>query len=350
MKEEIKIDDHVIGISRPSFIIAEISANHLKKKDYALQLIHAAKKAGADAVKLQTYLPETITIKCDNDYFKIDHGTLWDGRTLFDLYSEAFLPWEWHAELFRIAESIGITCFSSPFDRTAVDFLETFNVPAYKIASPEITDIPLIEYIASKGKPVIISTGIAEIENINEAIDACKGVGNNKIILLKCVSVYPTPNEDVNLLTLCDMSTRFNVLTGLSDHTAGITVPIAAVALGARVIEKHFTLDRQLGGVDAAFSLEPDEFSAMVKSIREAELAIGKVSYELSDKARKSRLFARSLFIVKDVKNGEIVNEENVRSIRPSYGLQPKYLHELLGKRFTSDLAKGTPLKWKHVS
>jgi len=349
MKNFILIKNKKIGKGYPVFIVAELSANHLQKFDNAVKLIKAATEAGADAVKLQTYTPDTITIDCDNEYFQIKQGTLWDGKTLYQLYKEAYTPWEWQLKLKEIAESEGLICFSSVFDKSAVDFLEEINVPAYKIASFEITDIPLIEYVASKGKPVIISTGIATLSDIEEAVNACKRMGNNQIALLKCTSAYPAPLEDVNLRTIPNMASTFKTVVGLSDHTLGISVPIASVALGACIIEKHLTLDRSLGGPDAAFSLEPSEFKAMVNSVREVEKALGDVSYELTEKIKKSREFSRSLFVIKDIKAGEVFTEENVRSIRPGYGLHPKYLKQILGKKGAIDIKKGTPLSWKLV-
>lgn len=328
----------------PCFIIAELSANHNHRKDIAIDTIRAAKHAGVDAVKLQTYTADTITIDCRNEYFQIRQGTLWDGKVLYDLYKEAYTPWEWHEELFRVAREEGLECFSSPFDRTAVDFLEQFDPPAYKIASFEITDIPLIEYAASKGRPMIISTGIATLEDIELALDACHRMGNNQIVLLKCTSSYPAPVEEANLMNIKDMADRFGVITGLSDHTMGISVPVAAVALGARVIEKHFILDRAIGGPDAAFSLDVSEFTAMVKAVREAELAIGKVTYELSEKVKLSRQFARSLFVVEDIAAGEFLTERNIRSIRPGYGMHPKHYPAVLGKRASRELKRGEPL------
>jgi pseudaminic acid synthase len=337
-------------IEEKVFIIAELSANHNQKVELAVETIKAAKGCGVDAVKLQTYTPDTITLDCDNEYFQIKQGTIWDGKNLYQLYKEAYTPWEWQPKLKKLAEELGMICFSSPFDKTAVDFLEDMNVPAYKIASFEITDIPLIEYVASKGKPVIISTGIARLEDIQLAIDACKKAGNEQIVLLKCTSAYPTPLEEVNLLTIPDMKERFKTLVGLSDHTIGISVPLAAVSLGARIIEKHFILDRKLGGPDAAFSLEPDEFAQMVKSVREVEKALGKVNYELSEKIEKSREFSRSLFAVKDIKKGETLDNENIRSIRPGFGLHPKFLHEVIGKKAKDNIKKGTPLSWELIS
>ncbi|MDW8096471.1 MAG: pseudaminic acid synthase, partial [Aquificaceae bacterium] len=309
----------------------------------------AIKEAGADAVKLQTYRPDTITIDAKNEYFMIKEGTLWDGQYLYDLYKKAYTPWEWHAKLFEFARSIGLLCFSSPFDPTAVDLLEELGTPAYKVASFEITDIPLIEYMASKGKPMIVSTGIATLSDIEETINACKRVGNEQIVLLKCVSEYPTPYEDANLRTIPNMRETFGVPVGLSDHTLGIAVPVASVALGAVMIEKHFILDRSLGGPDAEFSLEPKEFKAMVEAVRQVEKALGRVTYELTPKQRDMRKFSRSLFVVEDIKAGEVLTEKNVKSIRPGYGLHPKHLKEVLGKRARVDLPKGTPLSWEVI-
>ena len=345
----LNISDKKIEKNFPVFIIAEISANHLQKYDNAVELIKAAKEAGADAVKLQTYTPDTITIDCNNEYFQIKQGTLWDGQSLYELYEKAYTPWEWQPKLKEIAESEGLVCFSSVFDKTSVDFLGKINVPAYKIASFEITDIPLIEYVASKGKPIIMSTGIATLSDIEEAVNACKRMGNEQIALLKCVSAYPTPLEDVNLRTIPNLADTFKTVVGLSDHTLGISVAIASIALGACIIEKHLTLDRKLGGPDAAFSLEPDEFKTMVKSVREVEKALGEVSYELTEKIKKSREFSRSLFVVKNIKAGEVFTEENIRSIRPGYGLPPKYLKDILGRKAKKDIFKGVPFCWDLV-
>jgi pseudaminic acid synthase len=342
----ITIENRFIGPGYPVFIIAELSANHRQDLDVAVESLKAIKDAGADAVKLQTYTPDTITIDCDNEYFQIKHGTIWDGKNLYDLYKEAYTPWEWHPILKKVADEIGLIFFSSPFDKTAVDFLETMDVPAYKVASLEITDIPLIEYIASKGKPVIISTGIATLSDIAEAIDACKRVGNEQVIILKCTTEYPTPLEDVNIRTIPNMMETFNKVTGLSDHTLGISVPIAAVALGACIVEKHFILSKDLGGPDAAFSLDPHEFASMVKSIREVEKALGKVTYDLTAQTIKNREFCRSLFVVRDMEFGETFTRENVRSIRPGYGLAPRYLNDILGQKARWNIKKGTPLPW----
>lgn len=335
-----------VGDDSPVFIIAELSANHNQSLQVALDTVKAAADTGADAIKLQHYKPDTITIDCDNKYFQINQGTIWDGKTLFNLYQEAFMPWEWTEKIFQAAEDAGLVCFSSPFDFSAVDFLEEFSAPAYKIASFEITDIPLIEYVASKGKPVIISTGIATLSDIELAVQACRRKGNYEISLLKCTSSYPAPLETVNLNTIPNLKETFHTVVGLSDHTLGTSVPVASVALGGKIIEKHFILDKKLGGPDASFSLDPAEFSMMVNSVREVEKALGKVSYELSDKVIKSREHSRSLFIVKDVKKGESLSDENVRSIRPGFGMHTKYLNEIQGKTFRKDLVKGTPMSW----
>ena len=344
----IKIGNKSIGTGHPVFIVAEISANHLQNYDLAEKTILAARDAGVDAVKLQTYTPDTITLNCDSEDFKLK-DTIWEGKTLYELYEEAYTPWDWQPKLKKFAERHGLICFSSAFDKTAVDFLEKMNVPAHKVASFEITDIPLIKYMASKMKPMIISTGIAEIEDIEEAVNACNKAGNKDIILLKCTSAYPTPLSDVNLRTMVDLSSRFNSLVGLSDHTLGTSVSIAAVALGACFIEKHITTDRSIGGPDSEFSLEPNEFRDMVKSIREVEKALGKVDYTLTEKMKRSRDFARSLYVSKDIKKGEKLSLDNVKSVRPGYGLHPKHLDEVLGKRALRDIKKGTALKWELI-
>ncbi len=346
----ITIDNFEISDSGKTFIIAELSANHNQDKQIAIDTIIAAKKAGADAIKFQTYTPDTLTIDCDNEYFKIGHGTLWDGKTLYSLYQEAYTPWEWHQELFDVAKANDLVCFSSPFDKTAVDFLENLNVPAYKIASFEIQDIPLIKYAASKGKPIIISTGIATLEDIELAVATCKSVGNNDIILLKCTSSYPAPLDLANLKTMVDLKARFNVSVGLSDHTMGNIAPIVATALGAKVIEKHFILDKSIGGPDAEFSLNPAEFAQMVQEVRMAESALGIITYELSEKVEKNRKFARSLFVVKDIEIGEKLTSNNIQSIRPGYGLHPKYYEEILGKKVTTKIERGTPLSFDSIN
>lgn len=322
-------------------IVAELSANHNGSKQTALATVRAAKRAGADAVKLQTYTADTITLDCDAEDFKIKQGTLWDGRYLYDLYKEAYTPWEWHEELFHVAKEEGLLCFSTPFDKSAVDFLESLGNPIYKIASFEITDIPLIEYAARKMKPMVISTGIATMEDIELAIETCRSVGNNDITLLKCTSSYPAPIEEANLRMIKDFSERFHVKAGLSDHTLGSVAPIVATSLGAVMIEKHFIIDRSIGGPDAAFSMNEDEFAQMVRDIRVAESAIGTVTYELTEKQESSRCFARSLYVVKDITAGEIITEDNIRSVRPGFGLHPKYMKEILGTVAKKDYKKG---------
>jgi len=330
------------------FIIAELSANHNGSKEIAIETIKAAKRAGADAIKLQTYTADTITIDCHTDDFYINQG-LWKGKYLYDLYKDAYTPWEWHAELFEVAKKEGLICFSSPFDITAIDFLESLNNPIYKIASFEITDIQLIEYAAKKMKPMIMSTGIASLEDIQLAVDTCRKVGNNDITLLKCTSSYPAPIEEANLVMIKEMARHFNVKAGLSDHTIGSVVPITSVAMDASMIEKHFILDRSVGGPDASFSMDEKEFTEMVKAVREAEKAIGVINYNLTDKQKKGRDSCRSLYVVEDIKAGELFTEQNVRSIRPGYGLLPKYYPEILGKKSKIKLLKGTPLKWTDI-
>jgi pseudaminic acid synthase len=331
------------------FIIAELSANHGGKLEIALETVRAAKRAGADAIKLQTYTADTITLDSKKEYFKINQGTHWDGQYLYNLYKDAFLPWEWHKPIFALAKKEGLVCFSSPFDFTAVDFLEELNCPTYKIASFEITDIPLIEYAASKGKPIIISTGIAEIKDIELAISACKSQGNNDITILKCTSAYPSDPADANLKTIADIQKRFNVKVGLSDHTMGIEAPMIAVAMGAQVIEKHFILDKSIGGADAHFSLDEKEFKQMIDAVRLTEKMIGKIDYEMTEKKQKSRQFSRSLFITKNVNIGETISKDNVRSIRPGFGLHPKELPSIIGKKFSQNQEKGTPLSWDMI-
>lgn len=331
------------------FIIAELSANHGGKLEIAKETVRAAKRAGADAIKLQTYTADTITLNVKNDDFKINQGTAWDGQYLYDLYKDASLPWEWHKDLFDLAKEEGLICFSSPFDKTAVDFLEDLDTPIYKVASFEITDIPLITYMASKMKPMIISTGIATIEDIELAVAACTSVGNTDITILKCTSAYPASPEDANLLTIPDISARFGVKSGLSDHTLGTEAPMIAVALGAKVIEKHFILDKSIGGADAHFSLDEQEFKQMVDAVRLTEKLMGQVDYEMTEKKKKSREFSRSLYVVQEVKKGDLITDENVKSIRPGFGLHPKHLKEILGKTFTKNLTKGTPLDFELI-
>ena len=329
------------SITNHTFIIAELSANHNHNFDIAIESIRAAKRAGADAIKLQTYTADTITLNCKSDDFKTIKGSLWEGKYMYDLYTEAYTPWEWHEEIFEIARKEGLICFSSPFDKTAVDFLENLDTPMYKIASLEITDIPLIEYTAEKMKPMIISTGVATEEDICLAIEACRRKGNNDITLLKCTTEYPAPIEDANLCMIKDMATKYQVKTGLSDHTMGNISPIVAVALGATMIEKHFIIDRSIGGPDSAFSMNEIEFTQMVKDIRNAEKSIGRVSYELSPKAQISRNYSRSLYVAEDMEKGEIITEQNVRSVRPGFGLHPKHHNEILGKTINRDVKKG---------
>ena len=344
----MQIGNFLFDLNSGVFIIAELSANHNGSIETAIETIRAAKRAGADCIKLQTYTPDTMTIDSDKEDFVIN-GTIWNNQNLFNLYKEAYTPWDWHERLFEVAEEEGLICFSSPFDKTAVDFLEKLKTPAYKIASFEITDIPLIEYVASKGKPIIISTGIAELDDIELAVETCRNVGNNQIILLKCTSSYPAPIEEANMCMVRDLATRFNVISGLSDHTMGATVPIVATAFGAKVIEKHFILDRSIGGPDASFSMNEKEFTEMVKAVREAESAIGEINYSLTLKQSKGKDFSRSLYIVEDIKNGDIITEKNVRSIRPGFGLHPKYLSSIMGKVVNADLQRGERFSLKNI-
>lgn len=328
------------------FIVAELSANHNGSKKIAIETIKSAKRAGADAIKLQTYTPDTLTIDCNNEYFvNLLNDTIWEGNSLYNLYKKAFTPWEWHEELFKVAKEEGLACFSTPFDKSAVDFLEQFDPLFYKIASFEITDIPLIEYTASKGRPMIMSTGIADLQDIELAVQTCRDVGNNDITLLKCTSSYPTPLKEANLATIPDLKEKFDVKVGLSDHTVGIIAPIVATSLGAKVIEKHFIIDKSIGGPDASFSLDENDFTEMVKVIRQAEEAKGKATYKITENVKASRKFSRSLFVVKNIKAGEKISNENVRSIRPGYGLHPKYLKEVIGKVAIKNIERGTPLK-----
>lgn len=347
--QTITIGNRRIGPGEPVYIVAEMSANHNQDYEQALAIIRAAAEAGADAVKLQTYTPDTLTIKCDQPWFRIGSGTIWEGRTLYDLYEEAATPWEWQPELKREAERLGLALFSSPFDEGAVSFLQQLDVPAYKVASFEIVDHALLRAIARTGKPVIVSTGMATFEEIDEAMRVLKESGAREIALLKCTSAYPARPEEMNLRTIPHLASTFAVPVGLSDHTLGITVPIAAVALGATLIEKHITLSRALPGPDAAFSLEPTEFAEMVRAVRDTEKALGTISYAISEREAKSRIFRRSLFVVKDIQAGETFTEENVRSIRPGYGLHPRELPRVLGKVAARDLKRGTPLAAEDV-
>jgi len=346
MARQIKIGDRLIGEHYPVYIIAELSANHNQNFDQAVQLIIAAKKAGADAIKLQTYTPDTITIDCDNENFRIGKGTIWEGRNLYELYKEAYTPWEWQPKLKEIANDLGMDLFSTPFDKTAVDFLEKMDVPAYKIASFELVDIPLIQYVAKTGKPIIMSTGMASLAEIDEAVTAAREAGCKEIALLKCTSAYPADPAEMNLCTIPHMAEAFGVPVGLSDHTLGISVPVAAVALGACIVEKHFTLSRSIPGPDSAFSLEPHEFKAMVEAIRTVEKALGEVQYKVAEHELPSRVFRRSLFVVHEMKAGEMFTGENVRSIRPGHGLHTRHLEEVIGRHASQDIKCGTPLSW----
>lgn len=323
-----------------TFIIAEMSANHNQHKDIAIDTIKAAKKAGADAIKIQTYTADTLTLDCDKPDFVCGKG-LWEGQTLYSLYQKAYTPWEWHEEIFHVAKEEGLVCFSTPFDKTAVDFLEDLENPIYKIASFEITDIPLIQYIAQKQKPIILSTGIAMEEDIRLALDTIYAEGNKDVTLLKCTSAYPAPIEDANMMTIPDMKQRFGVKVGVSDHTEGSVVPMTAVALGAEVIEKHFIIDRSTGGPDSAFSMNAEEFKEMVDNVRNVEKALGNVYYPIDPSKIKGREFSRSLYVAEDMKAGDVITEKNIRSVRPGFGLHPKYLPEVIGKNFVKDCEKG---------
>ncbi len=342
---QITINNRQISLNNPVYIIAEMSANHNKNFDKAVEIIKQAKNSGADAVKLQTYTPDTITIDSDNDCFKIK-DTIWKGKNLYQLYKEAYTPWEWHPKLKKIAAELKIDLFSSPFDASAVDFLEKMDVPAYKIASFEIIDLPLLKKVAATGKPVIMSTGMATIDEIKDAVNTLRSNKCMDIALLKCTSAYPAPPEEANLRTIPHLAKTFEVPAGLSDHTIGSTVAIGAVALGACIIEKHFCLDREDVGPDASFSMEPGEFKKMVEDIRTTEKALGQISYDLTDKQKKSKAFRRSLFAVEDIKKGECLTDKNIRSIRPSNGLPPKHLETILGQKANTDIQKGTPLVW----
>ncbi|MFZ0319344.1 MAG: pseudaminic acid synthase [Candidatus Sulfotelmatobacter sp.] len=345
----LHIAGRCVGKNFPVYVIAEVSANHNRDYEQAVRILHAAKDAGADAVKLQTYTADTITLASEREEFRVSGGTLWDGRTLHDLYAEAFMPWEWQPRLKEVAEDLGMDCFSSAFDSTAVDFLEKMNVPAHKIASFELVDIPLIRKMASTGKPLIMSTGMATVEEIEEALEAARHAGAVEIALLKCTSAYPAPAHEMNLRTIPEMARRFGVPVGLSDHSMGIAVPVAAAALGACIIEKHLTLSRSVAGPDSAFSLEPHEFKAMVDAVWAAEKSLGEVRFGLSEKEDASRAFRRSLFVVEDVKQGGIFTAQNVRSIRPGNGLHTRHLTEVLGKTAAQEIKRGTPLNWDLV-
>jgi pseudaminic acid synthase len=345
---EIQISGRRIGPGQPCYIIAELSANHGQSFKKALQVVRAAKEAGADAIKLQTYTADTLTINCRRPEFMVEKGTLWEGRNLYDLYAEAYTPWEWQPELKREAQSLGLHCFSTPFDETAVDFLEKMDVPAHKIASFELVDTELLKKVAGTGKPVIMSTGMASFEEIREAVGVLRTGGCKQLALLKCTSAYPSLPEDMNLRTIPHLADSFDVPVGLSDHTLEITVPVVAVALGACIIEKHLTLDRSDDGPDAAFSLQPHEFKGMVDAVRTAEKALGKISYESTKKEKGSRLFRRSLFVVKDMQAGDVFTQECVRSIRPGCGLPVKELQNVLGRKAKKSISLGTPLSRQH--
>ncbi len=349
MRDKIKIGNRYVGEGEPVFVVAEMSANHLQDYSRAEAIIRAAKEAGADAVKLQTYTADTITMDCDNEYFQIKQGTIWDGRTCYDLFKEAYTPWEWQPKLMKLANDLGMACFSAPFDFTAVDFMEEMGMPAYKIASPEIWDIPLIRKTARLGKPMIMATGLAYLEDIERAVRTCREEGNEQIILLKCTATYPTPYEDMNIKVIPHMAETFDCLTGLSDHSMGSAVAVAGAALGAVMVEKHLTLSRADGGPDGAFSMEPAEFKRMVDEIRIVEKALGKVTYRLTEKQERSREEGRSLFVTQDIRAGAVFTPENLRSIRPAFGMAPMYYEEVLGKRARCDIPRGTPMEWKYI-
>lgn len=341
----MKIGNREIGAQAPAYIIAEMSANHAGDIENAKKIIHAAKEVGADCVKIQTYTADTITIDCDKPYFQIGEGT-WNGENLYRLYQKAYTPWEWQAELKKEAESIGLDFFSTPFDKTSVDFLEEIGVGFYKIASFEIVDIPLINYVASKGKPIIMSTGMSTIGEIEDAVNAVRSQGNDQLALLRCASAYPAITDEMNLMTMKNMAEVFHVPVGLSDHSMGSVGAVAAVALGANIIEKHFCLDRAIENPDASFSMNPEEFAQMVRDVRQAEKAIGRVSYGATEQEKSNVTFRRSIFCVKDIKKGEKLTEENVRVIRPGHGMKPKFYEEILGQVALQDIERGTPMSW----
>jgi pseudaminic acid synthase len=350
MTPHFEVNGRRIGLDQPTYIVAEMSANHNQRFEEAVRLVHAAKEAGADAVKLQTYTADTMTLASEKEHFQIGKGTIWEGRNLYELYGEAYTPWEWQPKLKAIADGLGLDLFSTPFDDTAVDFLEKMDLSVYKVASFELVDIPLIERIARTGKSMIMSTGMATMEEIEEAMQAARGAGATEIALLKCTSAYPAPSEEMNLRTIPHLAETFSVPVGLSDHTMGIAVPVASVALGACIIEKHLTLTRSTPGPDSAFSLEPGEFKTMVDAVRIAEQALGQVRYGVTENQAASRAFRRSLFVVRDMKEGDEFTPENVRSIRPGYGLAPKHLKKVLGKRALRELKAGTPLDFESIT
>ncbi|SFB05671.1 pseudaminic acid synthase [Selenomonas ruminantium] len=349
MSRTIKIGNKIVGENHPAYLIAEMSANHLQDYDRAKKIIFEAKNAGADAIKLQSYRPDTITIDCYGDNFMATKGSIWEGKNLYQLYQSAYMPWEWHEGLFEYAHDIGIEIFSSPFDLSAVDLLESLNVSAYKIASYEILDIPLIKKCARTGKPIILSTGIATLTDVERAIDVCKAEGNKNIAVLKCVSQYPTQYCNLNLRTIPHMADTFDCVVGLSDHSMGDAVDVAAVSLGANIIEKHLTISRSDGGADSIFSMEPKEFSKMVTDVRNVEQALGKISYELTDVQKRSRKNARSLYVVEHVRKGEVFTPHNLKSIRPGGGIETWYYDEILGKKASIDITRGTAMKWEYV-
>jgi N-acetylneuraminate synthase len=344
-----QIGGRIIGEGQPVYIVAELSANHQQDFEQAVKMIYAAKDAGVDAIKLQTYTADTITIRSDRECFRIAGGTLWDGRTLYDLYREAYTPWEWQPKLKALANELGMDLFSSAFDASAVDFLEQMNVPVHKLASPELVDIPLVQKMARTGKPLILSTGMATVEEIDEALSAARAAGATQLALLRCTSAYPADPSEMNLRSIPDLVKRFGLPVGLSDHTPGIAVSVAAVALGAVLIEKHLTISRATGGPDSAFSLEPDEFKALVEAVRSAEKSLGEVHYGVSPREARTRPYRRSLFVVSEVRRGDLFTEENVRSIRPANGLHPRHLPEILGRHAARDIETGTPMSWALV-
>lgn len=347
--QSIVIANRTLSSQHPVYVIAELSANHGHKLDEALRLVHAAHDAGADAIKLQTYLPGTLTINSNRPWFQIGKGTLWEGKNLYQLYEEAYTPWEWTKEIMSLASSLGMHCFSTPFDTTAVDYLEKLDMPAYKIASFEVIDLPLLKAIARTDRPVIMSTGMASLAEIDEAVTTLRNHGTKELALLKCTSAYPSLPGDMNLRTIPHLAQAFDVPVGLSDHTMDVAVPVAAVALGACIIEKHLTMDRSVPGPDSPFSLEPAEFKAMVAAVRTTSEALGKVQYVVSEKEQASRMFRRSLFVVEDIQAGQPFTEKNVRSIRPGHGLHPRYLDVVIGKTAAQDIEAGTPLDWKLI-
>lgn len=344
----VRIRNRLVGEGYPTYIIAEMSANHAGSIERAKEIIRVAKDCGADCIKIQTYTPDTITIDCDNEYFQIQEGT-WKGENLYSLYGKAYTPWEWHKELKEAANKIGIDFFSTPFDKTSVDFLESIDIPFYKIASFELVDIPLIRYVASKGKPIIMSTGMGTQEEIREAVEAAYQEHNDRVVLLKCSSAYPALPDDMNLRTIEDMRERFNLPVGLSDHSLGSLSATTAIAMGASVIEKHFCLSRDISNPDASFSMTPSEFSSMVSDIRKVEKALGRITYGPSDQEQNNLKFRKSVFVIKDVNEGERFTEENLKVIRPGFGLKPKYFQDVLGKSAVRALKRGTPLKWEDI-